>query len=99
MFWLEVGAEKVSMGDVVAQVQALTQLAGDLDARLAEGGVGGLAGACAIYERLRDVLDGVSVEDLERMMRQVAELQNELVEVARRVAAVRELKALLDGIS
>lgn len=99
MFWLEVGAERVSMGDVVAQVEALTQLAGEIDARLAAGGVGGLAGACAIYEQLRGVLDGVSVADLERMTRQVADLQRDLVEVARRVAAVRELKALLDRIT
>jgi uncharacterized protein involved in exopolysaccharide biosynthesis len=95
VFWLEVGAERVSMGDIVAQVAALSQLAGDLDARLASGGVGGLAGAVAIYERLRDVLAGVSIADLERMARQVAALERELAEVNRRLAAVRELKTLL----
>ena len=98
MFWLEVGAEKLSMGDVVARVEALTRLTGELDVRLARGGVGGLVGASAIYQRLRDVLEGVSVADLERMTRQAAELQRELVEVARRLTAVRELKALLDRV-
>ena len=98
VFWLEVGAERVSMGDIVAQVEALSELAGDLDARLASAGVGGLAGAVAIYERLRDVLAGVSIADLERMARQVAELDRELREVDRRLAAVRELKMLLDRI-
>jgi hypothetical protein len=99
VFWLELRAEEASMGDVVAQVQALTQLAGELDARLAADGIGGLAGACAIYERLRAVLDGVSTADLERMTRQVAALQQELLEVARRVAAIRELKVLFDRMS
>jgi threonine dehydratase len=98
VFWLEVGAERVSMGDIVAQVEALSQLAGDLDARLASAGVGGLAGAVAIYERLRDVLAGVSIVDLERMARQVADLERELKEVDRRLAAVRELKTLLDRL-
>ena len=98
VFWLEVGAERVSMGDIVAQVAALSQLAGDLDDRLASAGVGGLAGAVAIYERLRDVLAGVSIADLEHMARQVAELERELAEVNRRLAAVRELKTLLDHL-
>ena len=99
VFWLEIGTEKLSMGDVVARVEALTQLAGDLDARLSDKGVGGLAGACAIYERLRDVLDSVSQANLAHMMQQVAALERDLTEVARRVAAIRELKALLDRVA
>jgi hypothetical protein len=98
VFWLEVGDENVSMGEVVAQVQALTQLAGEIDARLAAGGVGGLSGACAIYAQLRGVLDAVSAADLERMTRQVADLQRHLEQVARRVAAIKDLKVLLDGL-
>ena len=96
MFWREIGAEKVALADVVEQAEALTTVAAELDRRLARAGVGGLEGACAIYERLREVFDGVSIVDLERMTRQVAALQHDLAAVARRLEAVRELKARLD---
>ena len=96
MFWREIGAEKVALADVVAQAEALTTVAAELDRRLAGAGVGGLEGAVAIYERLRDVFDGVSIADVERMARQVAELQGELAALARRLEAVRELKTMLD---
>jgi hypothetical protein len=96
VFWREIGAEKVALADVVEQAEALTTVAGELDDRLARAGVGGLEGAVAIYERLREVFDGVSIADVERMARQVAELQGELTALARRLEAVRELKAMLD---
>ena len=96
MFWREIGAEKVALADVVEQAEALTTVAAELDRRLARAGVGGLEGACAIYERLRDVFDGVSIADVERMARQVAGLQGELAALARRLEAVRELKTILD---
>jgi len=50
----------------------------------------------AIYERLREVFDGISIADVERMASRVAELQGELSELARRIESVRELKILLD---
>jgi hypothetical protein len=96
VFWREIGAEKVALADVVDQAEALTTVAAELDRRLARAGVGGLEGAVAIYERLRDVFDGVSIADVERMARQVAELQGELATLARRIEAVRELKLMLD---
>ena len=96
MFWREIGAEKVALADVVEQAQALTTVAEELDRHLARSGVGGLEGAVAIYERLRDVFDGISIADVERMARQVTELQGELAELARRLDAVRELKTMLD---
>jgi hypothetical protein len=98
VFWLATGAEELSMGQVVTQVEALAQLARDIDARLAAGGTGGLAGTGAIYEQLRAVLDGVTAGDLERMTRRVADLQRELAEVTRRIAAMRDLKALFERI-
>jgi len=96
VFWREIGAEKVALADVVEQAEALTTVAAELDRRLARAGVGGLEGACAIYERLREVFDGVSIADLERMARQVTALQSDLAAVAHRLEAVRELKARLD---
>ena len=96
MFWREIGAEKVALADVVEQAEALTTVAAELDRRLARAGVGGLEGACAIYERLREVFDGVSIADLERMARQVTALQSDLAAVAHLLEAVRELKARLD---
>ena len=96
MFWREIGAEKVALADVAEQAEALTTVAAELDRRLAHAGVGGLEGAVAIYERLREVFDGVSIADVERMVRQVAELQGELAALASRLEAVRELKVMLD---
>jgi hypothetical protein len=96
VFWREIGAEKVALADLVEQAEALTTVAAELDRRLACAGVGGLDGACAIYERLRDVFDRVSIADVERMARQVAGLQGELAALARRLEAVRELKTMLD---
>jgi hypothetical protein len=96
VFWREIGAEKVALADVVEQAEALTTVAAELDRQLAHAGVGGLEGACAIYERLRDVFDGVSIADVERMARQVAELQGELAELSRKIESVRELKIMLD---
>jgi prefoldin subunit 5 len=98
VFWLDVGAEATSMETLVAQLSALIQVAEELDARMMGEGVGGLEGAAAICERLRAVLDGIVPADLELMMRRVAELETELAEVAGRLAAVRELKALLERI-
>ena len=45
MFWREIGAEKVALADVVAQAEALTTVAAELDRQLATAGVGGLEGA------------------------------------------------------
>jgi hypothetical protein len=96
VFWREIGAEKIALADVVEQAEALTTVAAELDRRLAHAGVGGLEGAVAIYERLRDVFDGISIADVERMARRVAELQAELALLARRIESVRELKIVLD---
>ena len=96
MFWREIGAEKVVLADVVEQAEALTTVAAELDRQLTDVGVGGLEGAVAIYERLREVFDGVSIADVERMARQVAELQSDLTALAQRIESVRELKIMLD---
>ena len=96
MFWREIGAQKIALADVVEQAEALTTVAAEIDRRLAHAGVGGVEGAVAIYERLRVVFDGVSSADVERMARQVADLQGELTALARRIESVRELKIMLN---
>jgi hypothetical protein len=98
VFWLDVGAEATSMEELVAQLIALTRVAEELDARIAGAGVGGLEGAAAISERLRTVLDGISSADLERMRGRISDLEAELADVAGRLAALRELKALLERL-
>jgi hypothetical protein len=96
VFWREIGAQKIALADVVEQAEALTTVAAEIDRRLAHAGVGGLEGAVAVYDRLRAVFDGVSIADVERMARQVADLQGELTALARRIESVRELKIMLD---
>lgn len=98
MFWLDVGAEAATLEELVAKVDALARVAAEVDARLAGAGVGGLDGALALCARLRAVFDGISTADLERMVGQVAALQTRLEEAARRLVAVRELKATIDRL-
>jgi hypothetical protein len=94
VFWLDAGAA-ASMNELLPQLEALTQLASELDARLAGAGLGGFDGALALHARLRAVLDGVTGDDLDRMRRHVAHLQEELGAAARGLAALLELKKRL----
>lgn len=96
VLWLEAAADPASVGDVVTRIAALTQLAGDIDVRLARAGLGGLEGIAALYERLRTALGDVTADDLARMAEEVARLQAALAATDRQLAALRELKALLD---
>jgi prefoldin subunit 5 len=98
VFWLDIGAEATSLEELVAQVNALARVAEEVDARLAGAGAGGLDGAVAMYARLRAVFDGVSSADLERMAGRVAAIQAELEEVARRLAALRNIKIGLEHL-
>ncbi len=98
VFWLDALGDATSLQEVVAQVDALARVAEQVDARLAHAGVGGLAGAVALCERLRTVFDGVSAADLERMLGTVAALQADLEDVARGLAAIRDLKARIERI-
>jgi prefoldin subunit 5 len=96
VFWLDIGAEATSLEELVAQVNALARVAEEVDARLA--GAGGLDAAVAMHARLRAVFDGVSAADLERMAGRVAAIQAELEEVARRLAALRNIKIGLEHL-
>lgn len=98
VFWLDTQGAEVSVSDLVAQIAALTELAAELDRRLAEGGVGGIEAVVALYQRMRTVLEGVTVADIEHMMAQVAHLQGELAAIDRRLAALRDLKTMLDRV-
>jgi hypothetical protein len=80
---------------VAAEVDALSGFVAELDARLGQVGVGGLAGAVEAYRKIRSVLDGVSAADIERLAGRLERLRHELVAMERRLAAVRELKTLL----
>ncbi len=96
MLWVDAGAEE-ALGQLVPQLAALAELAADLDGRLAGAGMGGLEGVVALYGRMKAVLDGIAAEDLERMAARIETLQQALTEIDRRLAALRELKALVDG--
>ncbi len=98
VFWLNGGVEPVSLEELVPQLEALGHVASELDARLRDVGVGGLDGGTSLHERLGTVLDAVSRDDLERMARLVEAIRRELDDAARRIAALRELKLLLDGV-
>ena len=95
VLWVDAATEE-TLGKLVPQLAALTELATELDQRLAGAGMGGLEGVVALYGRLKAVLDGIAAEDLERMAARIESLQRTLGEVERRLAALRELKVLLE---
>lgn len=96
VFWRDATAEEATTEQLVPGLAALTQFTCELDARLASLGVEGLHGVVDLYQRLRSVLDGVTLEDIERMTALVATIRRDLVELDRRLAALREMKAMLD---
>jgi hypothetical protein len=97
VFWLELALAEVSAETLVPQLEALGQLASELDVRFGGAGLGGIEGAVALHQRLRAVLDGLAVEDLERMARQVAALEQAITEIRRRLEELRDLKTLIEG--
>jgi hypothetical protein len=97
VFWLDLALAKVSAETLAPELDALGRLASELDVRFAGAGLGGIEGAVALHQRLRAVLDGLTVEDLERMARQVAAVEQALTEIRRRLEELRELKMLIEG--
>src|SRR5215475_3326686 len=97
VFWLRLASAEVSADTLAPQLEALGQLASELDVRFAGAGLGGIEGAVELHQRLRAVLDGLTAEDLERMARQVTAVEQAMREIRRRLEELLELKRLLEG--
>jgi NADH dehydrogenase FAD-containing subunit len=97
VFWLELAMAEVSAETLVPQLEALGRLASEVDVRVAGAGLGGIEGAVALHQKLRAILDGLTVEDLERMARQVAALEQAMTEIRRRLEELLELKTLVEA--
>ena len=97
VFWLDLALADVSAETLVPQLDALGRLASELDVRFAGAGLGGIEGAVAMHQQLRAVLDGLTLEDLDRMAGQVAAVEGAMREIRRRLEALRELKTLIEG--
>ena len=98
VLWLDENGDQPGVRNVAGELEALSGFVAELDARLGQVGVGGLAGAVDAYRRIKSVLDGVTPADLERLAGRLETLRRELSEIERRLAAVRELKALLGSV-
>ena len=98
VFWLELSSAKVTADTLAPQLEALGRLASELDVRFAGAGLGGIEGAVTLHARLRAALDGLDLDDIERMARQVAAVEEALLEIRRRLEELRDLKLLLDGV-
>jgi hypothetical protein len=96
VLWLEAAADPASVGDVVARIAALSQVAAEIDVRLAQAGLGGLEAIATLYERLRTALGDVTADDLARMAEEVGRLKAALEATDRQLAMLRELKDLLE---
>jgi hypothetical protein len=97
VFWLDLASAEVSAETLLPQLEALGRLASELDVRFAGAGLGGIEGAVALHQQLRAVLDGLTFEDIERMAGQVAAVEAALLEIRRRLEALRELKTLIEA--
>ena len=80
------------LGSLVASLEGLAVLRRDLDARLASHGVGSVAQASALGERLVTVLAGIDAEELERARATVAKLEGRLRLLTDRLDALREIQ-------
>jgi hypothetical protein len=98
VFWRDAGDAEGAIEVLVPQLQALALVASELEGRLAGTGLGGIAEAIALHERLRSVLDGITLADLERMGRQVEDATRALDTMARRLAELKTLKTLLERL-
>jgi hypothetical protein len=83
------------VGQILPEIEALTEFATDLNRRLAAAGVDGVDGAREVYRRVEQVLHGISLADLERMREGIGVLERAMNELAGRLAAIRRLKELL----
>ena len=97
VLWLDDDGDRQGIRDVAAEIDALSGFVAELDGRLGGVGVGGLSGAVDAYRKIKSVLDGVTVADLERLASRVEALRSRLAQVERQLATVRELKALFDA--
>jgi hypothetical protein len=96
VFWLDLVSADPSAETIAAQLDALGRLASEIDLHFASAGVGGIEGAAALHARLRAVLEGLTLEDVERMARQVAAIEQALTEIRERLEKLRDLKRLVD---
>ena len=77
---------------VLPELAAIAQFAADLRARLEGVGVDGLEGTLGLYGRLRETLDRIPPDDIERVLAHIAVMQRSLHEVARRLDELGRLK-------
>jgi NADH dehydrogenase FAD-containing subunit len=97
VFWLDLASGELSADILGPQLEALGRLASELDVRIAGAGLGGIEGAVALQQPQRAVLDGITLEDLERMALQVAAMEQAITEIRRRLEELRDLKILVES--
>ena len=91
--WFALDGEKSDGREqILPRLQALLEFADSLEQRLAVDGVEGIAGALALYRRLRTALDEVPDGDITRMQAEVEGVQRWLEDVARGLDEIRRLK-------
>lgn len=83
------------MENLLAQLEALSRVASDIDGALRTSGVGGYRDAVDLCQRLKDALDAVRLDEIEDMTASIAAVITNLRELEQRVSQVRELKGLV----
>ena len=85
------------MDDVLRQAEALLRFSGEVENRMAESGLGGVAGVIERYVQLRQALDRLSQRELDWAKGEVERLISTLTAVAEQLEQLRAIKlAIVD---
>ena len=90
-------AKGLEMDDVLRQAEALLRFSGEVENRMAESGLGGVAGVIERYVQLRQALDRLSQRELDWAKGEVDRLIATLTSVREQLEQLRAIKlAIVD---
>jgi hypothetical protein len=94
--WFALDGEK-SEGreEILPRLNALLEFTDGLEQRLSVDGIDGIAGALALYRRLKALLDALSDGDIARRKADVESVQHWLEDIAHGLEEVRRLKGAI----
>ena len=85
------------MESVLPRLEAVLRFTQELNARLAATGVDGLGGALELHRRLRELVDAVPNDELERVTAEVRALADAVARLSGSLDELRRLKTLVRG--
>lgn len=84
------------MEEMIRQAEAVLRFSGEVQRRMSEAGVEGVAGVMALYNQLRSALGKVNGDELEWAAGEVTRLINSLTKIGDDLQRLKALKVMLD---